>query len=178
MIFGISGKRGVGKTTLANYLVRHHGFVKVSLAGPIREIAQTLLPFERTDFTDPNRKEKPWGEYEWTPRDFLLHLGEFMRYHVPDYWLNIALDQCSKPGVHYVFDDMRFPNEAEAIKKTGGKLIRLNRQEKLNPYGKNLDIASETALDDYKFDFVIDDCRNTKLSELYTQGDVLCQELL
>lgn len=54
-----------------------------------------------------------------------------------------------------IITDCRFTNEAKAIKDRGGIMIRVNReditgQHKLNPHN------SETALDDYNFDYVID----------------------
>lgn len=176
IIVGISGKRGVGKTSLANYMTRHHGFVKVSLSEPLKDLASTLFDFDPKDFTDITRKEKPWREYEWSPREFLIHLGEFMRYHDKDYWLKLALAQCSKKGGYYVFDDIRFRNEADAIRGLGGKVVRLNRYEKENPYGKNLDIPSETDLDNYKFDVVIEDCVNKSLKDLHEQGDRMLEQ--
>src|SRR5690606_39279494 len=33
-----AGSRGTGKTTLAEYLVKHHGFARMSLAAPIKRI--------------------------------------------------------------------------------------------------------------------------------------------
>lgn len=56
---------------------------------------------------------------------------------------------------NWIITDCRFENEAEAIKDKGGIIIRVNReditgQNKLNPH------TSETALDDYEFDYVID----------------------
>jgi hypothetical protein len=47
--------------------------------------------------------------------------------------------------------DMRFPNEYDAIKSKGGILIRINR-----PSVPQNDHPSETSLDNFKFDYVID----------------------
>lgn len=56
---------------------------------------------------------------------------------------------------NWIITDVRFPNEVEAIKDRGGIIIRVNREDntgqgKLNPH------TSETALDDYEFDYIID----------------------
>jgi hypothetical protein len=50
-----------------------------------------------------------------------------------------------------VFDDMRFPNEFEMIKRNGGKCIRITRP---GPARGNTSIA-EGLLDDHVFDFAI-----------------------
>ena len=176
-ILGISGKRGVGKTALANYLARHRGFIVVSFAKPLRELAKSLFPFSEFDFVSPARKEKPFSGYPWSPREFLIHLGEFMRYHDEAYWVKKGVESCSDPEQRYVFDDVRYPNEAEAIKAVGGKILRINRYEKNNPYGKDLDIPSESSMDKYAFDYTIQDCANTTLSQLHNEGENVFKEL-
>lgn len=55
---------------------------------------------------------------------------------------------------HWIVPDVRFPNEAKAIKEHGGILLRVNRDT-----GYNDTHASEIALDNYSgFDYVIDNC--------------------
>ena len=175
MIVGISGKRGVGKTTSANYLVKKYGYIRVGFADDLKTLARTFFPFTERDFGI--NKEVKYKTYDWTPREFLLHLGELMRFHDPAYWLNRALAKCVDTTKNYCIDDLRFVNEAEAIKFTGGKLVRVERYEKLNPFGKDLDIVSETALDDYKFDYTIHRVRNTSMTELEHQLDAFVSDL-
>ena len=52
---------------------------------------------------------------------------------------------------NWIITDTRFPNEAEAIKKAGGIVIRINRPgvQPINPH------PSETSLDHWEFDAVI-----------------------
>jgi len=55
------------------------------------------------------------------------------------------------PMPNWIITDTRFPNEAEAIKKAGGIVVRINRPgvQPINPH------LSETSLDDWNFDAVI-----------------------
>lgn len=69
---------------------------------------------------------------------------------------------------NWIITDVRFPNEAQAIKDRGGIIIRVNRhQEKYPPENMFMEESnewanarnhpSETALDDYRrFDFIVD----------------------
>jgi len=64
---------------------------------------------------------------------------------------------------NWIITDVRFPNEAEAIKQRGGIVIRVNREESVLYKGvkhikgvKSIEHPSETALDDYEFDHVIE----------------------
>jgi hypothetical protein len=67
-----------------------------------------------------------------------------------NFWVDAAMKR-AKDGDKIVFADVRFPNEADAIKKLGGKVVRVLRDGIL---AANSHI-SETALDDYTFDVLI-----------------------
>jgi hypothetical protein len=100
----------------------------------------------------------------WTYRDLLQKLGtEVMRNKIHEnVWVNalfadylppVSLDRSDikKEHPNWIITDMRFENEAEAIKKRDGLLIRIERMglsESNHP--------SETALDKYlEFDYTI-----------------------
>jgi hypothetical protein len=95
-----------------------------------------------------------------TVRSFLQKLGtESVRNGLhPNTWIN-ALFADLKEDSKWIITDVRYPNEYEAIKQRGGIMIRVNRGEQ----SKDAHI-SETALDDFKFDFVIEN--NGSLDEL------------
>lgn len=170
MLVGISGKRGVGKTLAAQHLATNHKFNIVSFAKPLKDMAKTMFPFTEGDLTSPLRKEKPFKKYDFSPREYMIHLGEFMRFHDPLYWLNRGMESVKDfATVNYVFDDVRYVNEANAIKAAGGMLLRIERYEKHNPYGKNLDTPSETELDTYKFDYTVERMWNIEQDDLFRQ---------
>lgn len=170
MIIGISGKRGVGKTLAQTYLCKEYNMKPVSFANELRDYAKLAFPFTDADLSNIAKKEKPWKGHDWSPREFLIHLGEFMRFHESDYWVNKGIAVC-KDHVknNYIFDDVRYKNEADAIRKLGGVILRIERYEKHNPYGKNLDTPSETDLDDFKFDYVVERMWNIEQDDLFRQ---------
>lgn len=70
---------------------------------------------------------------------------------------------CYYPGYNekevfpnWIITDLRFPNEANAIKAKDGILIRINRPNNTIETSGIQQHASETALDDYKFDYVVE----------------------
>ena len=66
---------------------------------------------------------------------------------------------------NWIITDVRFPNEAQAIKDRGGIVIRVNRYDENGmPYKTLNNHPSETALDNYKFDEVIEN--NGSIEEL------------
>lgn len=105
------------------------------------------------------------GNY-YTIRQLLQKFGtEVGRNISPNLWVDALMNDYIKAKLDgyeedWIVTDVRFENEAEAIRENGGILIRLNRNT-----GFNDQHSSETALDNYKnFDLVIDN--NGTIDEL------------
>lgn len=177
MIIGLSGKAGSGKTTFAK-VAEILGFTRLSFADGVKHEVKEFLTEYEIPFDDRNLwgsqvdKEEviqhfspglyalPGGEHYYTPkflatfRELLQFWGtDFRRKQDPDYWVKRLLSQMV-PGEKYVIDDLRFPDEAEAIRKRGGKVIRVERPHTFKISGPNH--ASEIALDNYAFDLTIE----------------------
>lgn len=82
-------------------------------------------------------------------------------------------DCITKVFPNWIITDTRFPNEAIAIKDRNGIVIRVNRESQIDRFKKidtdrfhnySQEHPSETGLDDYKFDYVIDN--NGTIDEL------------
>jgi hypothetical protein len=84
-------------------------------------------------------------------------------------WVN-ALFADYNENSRWIITDVRFPNEAEAIKKHGGIVIRINRDVDTNNH------LSETALDDYEFDYVIDN--NSDMYKLALDVKAIAEKLV
>ena len=105
------------------------------------------------------------GNY-YTIRQLLQKFGtEVGRSISPNLWVDCFMNNYKtelEEGLtkNWIVTDVRFENEANAIRENGGILIRINRNTGLNDTH-----ISETALDDYKdFDLVIDN--NGTIDEL------------
>jgi hypothetical protein len=84
-------------------------------------------------------------------RRFLQNLGLGARtVFGDDFWVDRALTLAVKDG-NVVFPDVRFENEADAIRSAGGKVIRIDR-----PGHVATGHVSETGLVGYDFDKVFD----------------------
>ena len=123
-----------------------------------------------------------WGEshvmlkdivdrYDWegakgstTIRGLLQGLGVAMREYVHDkVWINAALSNMDS-NKRYVITDVRFPNEALAIKDIGGKIWRMHRPGTV-PVN---DHVSETAMNGFQFDkvFINDTSQGTYYGQI------------
>jgi hypothetical protein len=149
----IVGKAGAGKTTAAEHLHCRHGYLRVSFANILKDVAATI-----------------WGPEARTDRDKLQRLGVAVREIDQDAWVNAARRTIEGPGYGkrgfpIVVDDCRFPNEYWMLKELGFRFLRVHasetlRVDRLQRNGKLQDISqlnhvSETAIDDTK-DFPVD----------------------
>lgn len=134
---GFCGPAGAGKSTAAEHLVKHWRFARVRFAGPLK--AMMLALGLDPDQVDGGRKEEPTpllcGR---TPRQAMQWLGtEWGRNLIGDgFWIaawqaaveRIPLDRPWRRGANLIVaDDVRFANEARAIRQRGGLVVRIER---------------------------------------------------
>lgn len=121
-LIGLTGPKGVGKTTTANYI----GGKVFSLATPIKKMLATIIP----PIYIYEEKEKPipgWPEH-LTGRFLLQTLGtEWGRTLWSDIWVTQLLNEIEKEKCLCIIDDVRFENEALAIKEKGGLIYNIVR---------------------------------------------------
>ena len=138
IVIGLTGFAGAGKSTVANYLVEQHGFTRLSFAAPLKKMLRTLDPIlgmgnvrlshlDQMGWPEQQIKESGYGdEY----RRLLQVLGtDCIRAVDPHFWVDAATEQMEDDNGKYVFDDVRFPNEAEVIKGfNDGGLWNIHRE--------------------------------------------------
>jgi len=158
MIIGLVGYARVGKDTLADLLVEEYGYEKRSFAQPMRDALYALNP----SLGDYGRVQTVIDEYGWDGykkypefdeiRELMQRLGtEVGRNQFgDDFWIKQAM--AVDLGNNYVFSDVRFSNEAFAIRKAGGVIIRLKR----DGVGPANDHESELGIDKIDIDMVIE----------------------
>lgn len=142
MIVGIGVNYQVGKDTAAAALCRDLGYRKQAFADPLRELAQIADPMI-TPMTGSVNVNIGHGRLLWTVkgvgwdeakrmfpevRRFLQDLGVGARRVIgEDVWVNALFNRVASPDERVVIPDVRFRNEAEAVKARGGFLIRIDR---------------------------------------------------
>lgn len=147
-IIGLSGYAGSGKDTVAAML---EGYEVKKFAGKLKKIAGVMLNVPEAMFELPEFKAEYLRDWQMTVREFLQKFGtEAVRDNFDrDAWVK-ALFSDLHHSSRWVITDVRFPNEAAAIKDRGGVVVRIKRGEAVNAH------PSETALDYWAFDHIID----------------------
>ena len=123
----------------------------------------SLIPYNQTSKRSTEDLIKP------TPRLLLQLIGTdlFRKQLHPNTWVNASFANYLNNA--WIFTDVRFPNEADSIKEIGGIVIRVNRPcsvcgglgyHKLDC--RPSEHQSETALDNYEFDYVIQNDSNVE----------------
>ncbi len=164
MIIAFTGLAGSGKDSAADALVARRGFVKISLADPLKRICQTTFGWGRDRlWGSSERRNEPDPAWDGlTARRALQTLGaEWGRAMHPDVWVRRCISDAkcrirytSPPCAGVVIPDVRFANEVSAIRKAGGRVVRIVRD------GAGLDgaagaHASETGIADLDVDFTL-----------------------
>ena len=155
MIIGLSGYARSGKDTVAQLLCLNYGFKRISFADPMREAILTLNPkIDSITHVSHYVEDYGWDLAKQNPeiRRLLQVFGTDVgrRMFGEDVWIDIAFKHIDRDS-RVVIADVRFPNEAKAIKDRGGKVIRINRH---NHSAVNAH-KSEIAMDNYMFDHVL-----------------------
>lgn len=175
------GKKGSGKDTAADYLVKK-GWIKVSFADILKEGLKVLFNFNDDQLWGDKKEELDnfWGI---CPRYLLQSLGtDFLRDYIKDHInleikiknnkykfsyhikrLHQKVEALLKQGHNVVVADTRFQDEINWGKLMEGQTIKIIRSNiKMNEYSKhkseNIDILK-------KIDYVIEN--NSSLENLY-----------
>ena len=172
-LIGFSGFAGSGKSTAASYLHTAHNFTRFRFAGPLKDMMRALGLGEAE--VDGHLKETPSAILGGkTPRFAMQTLGtEWGRALIhSNLWVMAAMDRAEttmRSGQSVCIDDVRFPNEVEAIKAAGGTVIRITRAG----VGPQSSHASEPT--DLPFDIEI--FNDLTMDSLYDQLDSILGEL-
>jgi hypothetical protein len=210
MIIGVCGLIGAGKDTIADYLVNIHHFRRESFANSLKDAVAAVFSWDRDMLEGRTRSSREWREKvdPWwadrlgmpnlTPRWVLQYWGTEVcrRGFNDDIWIASLENRLRKTTDDIVISDCRFPNEIAAIKRAGGKVVRVYRgpdpewyrlAEIVNSGPHNMNwTTSKIALEKYKihasetawigteFDAVINN--NASMDHLYEQVKHLVQD--
>lgn len=163
-LIGLMGKKRSGKDTFASVLVESYGYTRVAFADPLRDALYRMDPIVDWDHCDDGGINTyslsevvdffGWEKAKDTVPEIRRLLQTFgtdaIREIDEGFWVRAAVDSIEAVEGPVVVTDVRFPNEADAIRKLGGLLIRITR-----PGYDGDGHPTETALDDYRPDLIV-----------------------
>ena len=146
-IIGVCGLIGGGKGTVADILVKEHGFEKVSFADSLKDMVAAVFGWPRHLLEGDTLESREWREQrdDWwaerlnlpwlTPRWVLQFWGTDVcreNFH-EDIWI-ASLENKLRKAINSPFEynnivipDTRFPNEINLIRHLGGEVWAVKR---------------------------------------------------
>jgi hypothetical protein len=125
VVIAFCGPKRHGKNTAANALLPL-GFIDEPFAKPVKEICAIAMAEDVLLYMSDSTKEEPSETYpEDTRRTIMQQVGtELFRGRWPDIWVRNWTRRIERCGLgRFVCTDLRFPNEAEAVKAQKNSLI-------------------------------------------------------
>jgi len=153
MIIGLTGYAQSGKDSVANILVENYGYQRIAFADPIRDLLYATNPMLKEGY----RVKGLVDVYGWDrvkvdypeARRLLQELGVGARKVFGDmFWVKQALRQLEVEG-NFVITDVRYPNEAKAIREHQGSQIWRVKRSGVDAVNSH---DSESAMDGEKVD--------------------------
>ena len=188
-LVSLSGFKGSGKDTVADYLVEHYGFTRLSFADYLKDSCAREFKIPRHFFDDVTIKEKALithpvpegtvtcaeefladigGKKFWTPRAILIEDGGSKRKVDPNFFITKAIDTLDS-SKHYVLTDTRFLNEANYLKTQVHThrpvFARVNRPSTVS----TIEHATESEMTDFQYDYLLKN--ETDITCLYEKVD-------
>ncbi len=160
----LAGKAGVGKDTVADYLVREHGYVKYRFADPLKKLLNERFGWDASDWDDRSWKEGAvlkclYSGRVYSPRHLAQWLGTEVGRTIggANVWVDAMWRDYTKHhnGKHMVVCDARFDNEAASFWARGGDVLHIERPgaEKVLAHASEAGISKE-----YWSYSVVNDC--------------------
>ncbi|RSK40116.1 nucleoside/nucleotide kinase family protein [Hymenobacter perfusus] len=179
-LIGFSGRRGSGKDTIARLIQRMQPDSKWhirSVGEPIKAVCAALAGEGTAPYFSQQGKTEKLPAFGRTRGEMLQQVGLALRLWEPDIWVQAFFSQLPT-NQHTLIPDVRFPNEADLIRSSGGLMVRVEG-DPLHQRGdgtRDDDHPSETALDHYPhFDLTL---HNTgSVQDLEWQVRALLQRL-
>lgn len=185
MIIGFTGSMGAGKSTAIEYVSsdifeRHRADRKVTLvkfAKALYDIQEYIYNrisdvYQRPDTFIKDRKLLQWIGTDWAR-------GTISETLWVDIWKNSVNRSLSHdPSTVIVCDDVRFDNEAEAVKALGGYVVKIfcsSNEKRIDTSTGIVQHKSEAGIDHKYVDYFIDN--NGSLEDLARQVENLVAEL-
>ena len=154
LIIGVCGKKSHGKNAVANILYTHYGYQRIAFADHVKQVCMSTWGFLYNQLEDAALKEQVDPRWGFSPRQAMQMVGTGMgRKMHPDTWVRKVMDTIKTaqmghpvqvPGIdgtlitkhspdkktpynHWCVSDVRYPNEAEAIRAERGRVIKVVR---------------------------------------------------
>ncbi len=161
-IIGLAGRKRSGKNTVADFLCEQYNYQPLAFADGVWDVLLAADPWidlnpgwrlsSIVEYMGREKAKETWPEV----RRLLQKLGtEGVRDNIgSDTWLNVVKSKIlARPDQDFVITDVRFQNEAQALRDMGGFIVKIERPGVEESYGSQH--SSELAVSEIQEDLMI-----------------------
>lgn len=157
IIIGFTGKMGVGKSTAIERIKRlNHKTFNIKFAGPLYQIQEHVYNTIAPVYQRPASFVKDRKLLQWIGTEFGRSLSETL-------WVDLWKDQVRKYMQEFInpvilCDDVRFDNEAEAVRSLGGVVVEIisdKNKERIDTTSGLVHHKSEAGIDSKLVDYTV-----------------------
>ena len=148
-IICFSGLAGVGKDTSAEVLTKKHGYTRIALADPLRELCSEVFKLPYNTFLDPDKKDSELDSK--ITLDF--HHIDKIRQYVEDKW-GFTVDYAAREEMEEYHGE-EFNTPRDILKLVGTELIRNNLRDDIwivLAFQKIQEVGNKVVITDCRFD--------------------------
>lgn len=176
-LIGLTGTMGSGKTTVAEMILDKYDLVdkacvNIAFADGVKIIACQLSGMYRQELDSYKTKIIP--HLGITARELYQQVGDFGKSINPNIWVGSTIarvDQHINDGDVVVVSDVRYDNEAQAIKDRGGIIIEIRRPNELKVEGVSKNHSSEQGIDESLINYVMTNDDSLLSLRLFVDSD-------
>jgi len=136
MIIGFAAKKGSGKDLIAQHLVEKYNFKRYAFGDPVKDVCKILFGFsdeqlfgDKKEIRDNTLGIRPRDAFQKIDTEFgrkyIHNLFPLLEMKHGELWIEIFKRNYNK-NQNIVISDVRFPNEAKAIRELGGVIIYID----------------------------------------------------
>lgn len=174
MRIALTGQKGSGKDTVANYLKKNYGFTKLAFADPIRDAVKNIFQLDTDSEYDKFKRTRCFWEQEhqFDGRHAVREIGMLMRSYDEEQFCKYIQHKIIDDQIEYpVITDLRFDNELKLVRYLGCKVVKIIGKD------QHIDLhITERGFSDDQCDYVIDN-REFEITLLENKVDLMMKEL-
>jgi len=134
-IVAFTGKKGSGKDTAAQALLRRGTWDHINFADKLKEVCKIAYGLTPNEMKDPKLKQKQLDRWPFkSPRELMQEIAQIWRDRYPEIWVigwyrTIKLNRIYRADEGVVVTDLRYPNEVEVLRDKKAIIIKIVRPD-------------------------------------------------